>query len=179
MARVERFYRHVDVAVSHRPTEGHELSLQTTMTAAFGSGHDLFFAHVGHSRAYLFREGQLMQLTHDHTLDWRRKAPLPVAPLVDVNAAARDLKHVLTDTIGMGGAVGPAIDIERFQLDDEDVVLVCTNGLTDAVEADVLAEVLGSNESPHSQSRILVDLAMAQGGEDDATALVARYHIPK
>jgi protein phosphatase len=179
MERVERFYRHVDVAVAYEQKDRRESVLQTTMTAAFGAGHDLFFAHVGHSRAYLFRDGQLMQLTHDQTLDWRRKAPLPVAPLVDVNAAARDLKHVLTDTIGMGGVVGPTIDLERFQLDDKDVVLVCTNGLTDVVDQEALIEVLASSRSPQDQSRTLVDLAMDRGGEDDATALVALHRIRK
>ena len=53
---------------------------------------------------------------------------------MDVNATARDLSHILTDTIGMGGSVGPTIDLERFRLDDDDRVLVCTNGLTDMVD---------------------------------------------
>jgi len=134
---------------------------------------------VGHSRAYLFRAGQLMQLTRDHTLGRQFGAPLPVAPLMDVSVAPRDLRHILTDTIGMGGATGPAIDLERFQLDDRDLVLVCSNGVTDIVDDDVLADVLGSGRTPQDQSCTLVDLAMNGGGQDDATALVARYHVPE
>ena len=68
-----------------------------------------------------------------------------------MNALARDLKHVLTQTLGIGGPA-PTIDIRRFQLDDRDVVLVCTNGLTDMVLEETLAEVLGS-ESIAGRSR--------------------------
>ena len=78
----------------------------------------------------------------------------------------------------MGGSVGPTIDLERFQLDDDDRVLVCTNGLTDTVDEERIAEVLASEQSPDDQCRALVDLAMAAGGDDDVTALVARYRIP-
>jgi protein phosphatase len=177
MQRAEQFYQHVDVVMAHPGPVGTARALQTTMTAVFGAGLDVFFAHVGHSRAYLLREGRLMRLTHDHTLGGgHRKTRVPVAPLVDVNAMARDLKHVLTQTLGMGGA-GPKIDLERFQLADKDTVLVCTNGLTDMVEGDTLAEVLGSSRSSAEKSRVLTDLAIDGGGEDDATALVAHCQI--
>jgi protein phosphatase len=174
MQRAEQFYQHIDVAMA-KPGSSSRQGLQTTMTAVFGAGRDAFFAHIGHSRAYLFREGQLMRLTHDHTIGGQSPRGA-VARLVDVNAMARDLTHVLTQTLGIGGPV-PAIDIERFQLDDRDVVLVCTNGLTDMVLEEALAEVLGSSRSPDEQSRTLVELAIDAGGEDDATALVAHYHI--
>jgi serine/threonine protein phosphatase PrpC len=176
MRRAERFYRHVDNAVAHQNQAAQAPPLQTTLTAVFGAGRDLFFAHVGHSRAYLFRAGQLMPLTRDHTIG-RRSGMTGVAPLVDVNTTARDLKHILTDTIGMRGAQGPAIDLERFVLDDNDRVLVCTNGLTDMVEERQIAVVLASNRSPEDQAKSLVDLAMAAGGDDDVTAVVALYHV--
>ena len=178
MDRAELFYRHVDSAVVHKALTGPTPGLQTTLTATFGAGRDLFFAHVGHSRAYLFREGHLMRLTRDHTIGRSRTTSVPVAPLVDLNATARDLKHILTNTIGMRGSVGPAIDLERFKLADQDVVLVCTNGLTDALEESTIAKVLASRESPDAESRALVDLAMASGADDDVTALVAEYRIP-
>jgi len=179
MERARRFYRHVDGTMIQRGLTDHGPGLQTTLTAAFGAGRDLFFAHVGHSRAYLFRDGQLMRLTRDHTIGRRHSTTTPVAPLVDLNVAARDLKHILTETIGMGGPVGPKIDLERFQLLDLDRVLVCTNGLTDMVDEKVVAEVLDSDRSPEDHCRTLVDLALAAGGDDDATALVARFRIPE
>jgi protein phosphatase len=103
---------------------------------------------------------------------------VPLAPLVDVNRTARDLRHILTDTIGMGGSIGPVIDLERFQLDDQDVVLVCTNGLTDVVDEGTIADVLSSGAPPDDLCLTLVEAAMAAGGDDDVTALTARFHVP-
>ena len=76
MARAERFYRHIDHTVASQRHTGTIPTNPTTLTATFGAGDDLFFAHVGHSRAYLFRRGQLMRLTRDHT---RRPLPLDAA----------------------------------------------------------------------------------------------------
>jgi len=178
MARAERFYRHIDSTVAGQHQTGVTPTDQTTLTATFGSGDDLFFAHVGHSRAYLFRGGHLMRLTRDHTMA-RYGSAAPPSPLVDVNAAARDLKHILTDAIGMHGPIGPMIDLERVRLEDGDSVLVCTNGLTDAVDDGTIETVLAGHQPPDVQCEALVDLAMAAGGEDDATALVASYRIPR
>jgi PPM family protein phosphatase len=178
MARAERFYRHIDGEVAEQRRASATLNQQTTLTATFGAGRDLFFAHVGHSRAYLCRRGRLMQLTRDQTLGQQRSAPLAIAPLIDVNLSARDLKHILTDAIGMRGTAGPRIDLERMQLEDDDRVLVCTNGLTDSVDEEAIALVLASPQSPDDQCQALVGLAQASGAEDDVTALVARYRIP-
>ena len=176
MDRAERFIRHVDSAVVFEGTARGLRPPQTTLTAVFGAGRDLFFAHVGHSRAYLFRNRSLLRLTRDHTVA-RRGETAPLAPLVDVNTTARDLGHIITETIGMSGSVGPRIDMERFQLAEGDRVLVCTNGITDMLDESVIASVLESGASPDDQSRRLVDLAMEAGGDDDATALVAEFNI--
>ena len=176
MDRAERFYRHVDSAVVHEGAAKGLAQPQTTLTAVFGAGRDLFFAHVGHSRAYLLRDGTLMRLTRDHTLRPRGQIA-PLAPLVDVNATARDLTHILTETIGMKGSVGPRIDLERFQLANGDRILVCTNGVSDMLDETVIASVLGSGTPLGEQARRLVDLAMEGGGDDDATAMVAAFRI--
>ena len=175
LERAERFVRHVDSAVVYEGTARGMRQPQTTLTAVFGAGRDLFFAHVGHSRAYLLRDGSLLRLTRDHTLSSRRAAPL--APLIDVKATARDLMHVLTQTIGMSGSVGPRIDLERFRLADGDRILVCTNGVTDALDESVVTGVLASGMALADQARQLVDLAMEAAGDDDATALVADFKI--
>jgi protein phosphatase len=179
MARAERFYRHVDSSVMHQRHIAGVRTEQTTLTAVFGAGRDLFFAHVGHSRAYLFRKGRLMRLTRDHTLDRNQSTTVAMAPLVNVTGSARDLEHILTSAIGMSGSLGPTIDIERFQLLDNDCVLVCTNGLTDLVDEGRIGEVLASEQPPDEQCRSLVDLAMVAGGDDDVTVIVARYRVPR
>ena len=178
MGRAEMFYRQVDRTLVQDAVTASIPTLQSTLTAVFGAGRDLFFAHVGHSRAYLFRERQLMRLTRDHTIRGARESTVPLAPLVDVNLVAQDLRHILTNAIGMRGFTGPTIDLERFQLADRDVVLVCTNGLTDVVDEPAIGTALASHDSPHDKCRGLVDLALASGADDDVTALVAEYRIP-
>jgi protein phosphatase len=174
MGRAERFYRDVDSALvqasKYRPT-----GLQATLTTVYSAGDELFFAHVGHSRAYLFRKDELLQLTHDHTVGGDR----PSHPMsTDVPVAARDRHHPLTEAIGRAGASGPKIDVERVGLLDGDVILLCTNGLTDTVPDARIAQVLRSHQSPDDMCRELVSLAVESGGEDDATALIAAYTIP-
>jgi serine/threonine protein phosphatase PrpC len=178
MARAERFYRHIDSTISYEQQRGALPTAQTTLTATYGSGRDLFFVHVGHSRAYLLRGGQLMRLTRDHTLGRNGRSAVPLGPMIDINTTARDLRHILTDTMGMSGPIGPGIDLERLQLDDGDRVLVCTNGLTDAIEESKIAEILAADTLPDATATALVDLAIDSGGEDDATALVGHYRIP-
>jgi len=94
----------------------------------------------------------------------------------ELGLSRRDLMHVLTNTIGMAGAVGPQIDVERIQLLDRDAVLVCTNGLTDHLSEEVIAGVLASPQSPDRQCQALADLS--READDDVTTLVAHYRIP-
>jgi protein phosphatase len=177
MTRAERFYRHVDSTIVHE-RRMHERPIdQTTLTATFGAGRDLFFAHVGHSRAYLSRAGQLWRLTRDHTIGRNGSSEVAVAPLVDVNKAGTDMKHILINTIGMKGSFGPTIDLERFRLEHDDRVLVCTNGLTDMVDEKTIGEVIGTDQPADDQCRLLADLASDAGGEDDVTVLVTRYRM--
>jgi PPM family protein phosphatase len=124
----------------------------------------------------LERRRQLMRLTRDHTLGVDTAIRAATAPLVDVSHAARDLTHIITETLGMAGPVGPHIEIDRFTVVDNDVILLCTNGLTDSVDEATIADALAENRPADATSRHLVDLAADSA--DDVTALVARYHVP-
>lgn len=177
LERANRFLHYVDVSLSSGTPGDPGERLETSLTATFGAGGDLCFAHVGHSRAYLLRDGQLMRLTRDHTTESglpRRSS----ATLMEVKVTSRDAGHVVTQTLGMGGASGPSIDLGSVRLVDSDIVLLCTNGLTDAIADDVLARVLASNETSAEKSRALIDLATGSKAKDDVTALVAQYRFP-
>jgi protein phosphatase len=177
LERANRFLHYVDLSLSTAPVDDRGERLETSLTATFGAGDDLCFAHVGHSRAYLLRNGQLVRLTRDHTAESSLSRSSP-STLVEVNVTSRDSRHVVNQTIGMGGASGPSIDLGSVRLADSDIVLVCTNGLTDAVADDALAGVLASDRTSTQKSRALVDLATAANVEDDVTALVAKYWLP-
>jgi protein phosphatase len=172
MDRAERFIEHVNtvMAASTRAADG--IKQESTLTAVFGAGRDLFFAHVGHSRAYLLRDHLLMRLTRDHT--HAAAADLSMAPLIDVKVASRDLTHILTGMLGARSAL--AIDLERFRILDHDRILVCTNGLTDVVEPQVIGALLGTEQTPDEQCAALLDAA--KGAPDDATVVVAHYRVP-
>jgi protein phosphatase len=101
-----------------------------------------------------------------------------MAPLVDVNAAARDLKHVLTNAMGMVEPTSLKIDLERLRLRDRDLILVCTNGVTDALDESDIATILRTSMPPGEQCRSIVDRAIAADGQDDATALIGHFHFP-
>ena len=172
--RAEWFYLRAAHAVERRSRANPLLTgMCTTLTAAFSAGSELFYAHVGHSRAYLYRDGELTQLTRDQTLDQRLHE---AAGPVPVGTAAQDLRHILTDAIGAGQP--PAVDVERLGLCDNDMILLCTDGVTDPLDDEIIADFLAQPRRLDNQCTALIDLAAARGGVDDATAVLARYRIP-
>lgn len=171
--RIERFYRSVDSTLLQATYNGGS-GLRTTLSAVFSAGNELFFAHVGHSRAYLFRDDRLTQLTRDHTLADEGPGK---SLLLEVGDGAQDQHHIVTKTLGAGSAGRLRLDIERCGLLDGDRVLLCTNGLTDVITDDGISSELRAHGRPDDQSRALVDLAAELGGTDDVTALIAHYRI--
>jgi protein phosphatase len=174
--KLTEFYRRLDAGLVMANRAEPAGLLHTTLTAVVTSGRDLFFAHVGHSRAYLLREGALIQITHDQA----QAAPMsPDDPRVSSpQSIAADLHHVLTNALG-AEAIDPHIEVERLSLSHDDCVLLCTNGLTDVVADPDIAEVLGSSKTLGEQAADLVSLAVERGCSDDVTAVIARYHIPE
>jgi serine/threonine protein phosphatase PrpC len=173
--RLEWYSRQADQAVYLRGRSDAQLEgMATTLTLAYSAGDDLFVAHVGHSRAYLFRDGRLRRLTRDHTLERQladSQGPMPV------DRPFRDLQHALTDAIGHR-VDGPLVDVDHIQLHDGDRVVLCTNGLTDVVSDERMAELLAVRRRAEDQSCELVELARELGAEDNATVVVAEYRIP-
>jgi protein phosphatase len=173
--RLEWYSRQADQAVYLRGRNDAQLEgMATTLTLAYSAGDDLFVAHVGHSRAYLFRDGRLQRLTRDHTLEQHlaeRQGPTPV------DRPFRDLQHALTDAIGYR-VDGPLVDVDHVQLHDGDRVVLCTNGVTDVVSDERMAEVLAVRRRADDQSCELVELARDLGAEDNATVVLAEYQIP-
>ena len=146
----------------------------TTMTLAASVGYDLILAHIGDSRAYLLRDGELHQMTRDHTL---------VQGLVDLRVirpeqvATHRLKHVLTRVLGASADQMEA-EVQRVFLADKDQVLLCTDGLTDMVDSAAIAAGLRHAKSSEEACRALVDKALENGGVDNITVVVARYRFP-
>jgi PPM family protein phosphatase len=148
--------------------------MAATLTGIYSAGNDLFVANVGHSRCYLFRKGLLTLLTRDQTL--RERLAGSARPTA-LGQALEDGPHILTNAIG-SDASDPGVMVEHFRLADDDCVLLCTNGLTDSVADDDIAETLASRRTLRDQCELLVDAAVANGERDDITVVLANYHIP-
>jgi protein phosphatase len=174
--RAESFYRHVDETVTEAAQTHPELTgMSTTLTACYSGGEDAFIVHVGHSRAYLYRRGLLSRVTRDQTIAQRVAETGRASP---TQLASSDLRHILTDAIG-GHAGEPHIAIDAFRLYDGDQLLLCTNGLTDLVHDEQIADVLRTRASMQKQSEALLNLALNGGGPDNVTVLLAKYRIPE
>jgi protein phosphatase len=146
----------------------------TTMTLALSLGRDLFVVHVGDSRAYLLRQQRLHRLTRDHTL---AQALADRGLLAPQEAASSRLRHVLTQALGAQSAYDEP-DVHEVPLHDGDCLLLCTDGLTEMVRDEGIAQVLASSDTAEEACRRLVQEALAAGGKDNVTAVVARYAFP-
>jgi protein phosphatase len=173
MDRAERFYRAVNATLLRASEEGSQ-TLQTTLTMVYTAGAELFYAHVGHSRAYIFRDGHLLQLTRDQAT--HAGHPGDLAP-TGQDVRSPQPGSLVTQTLAVTGRGGLRFDVERCGLLDGDLVLLCTSGLTGVVDDAQIANVLRLYGTPEAQCRALVDLAAAADSTKDVTVITARYQI--
>jgi protein phosphatase len=145
----------------------------TTLTAlkVSASTGGFFCAHIGDSRAYVFSEGRLKQLTRDHT--W-------VQDMVDEGKISSDvsadhpLRHILSKALGIGRPVEPEIVEGRGQ--PGDLFLVCTDGLVGMLTDAEIEDFLNGNEDLELDGIVegLVGMANERGGSDNITVAVLR-----
>lgn len=152
--------------------DGRLHGMGTTVVAAFftGAEKELLVAHVGDSRAYLFRRGQLTRLTEDHSLlnDVRR-----LRALTPEEIASFPHKNVIVRALGMRDSV--EVDLRRVELQKGDVVMLCCDGLSGMVSEARMAELLRAGRSDlRRTAQALVDAANAAGGLDNVTCVLAQ-----
>lgn len=129
-------------------------------------------AHLGDSRAYLYREGQLTQLTRDHTLveKWVQRGQIDAA-----TALTHPERHVLTKGLGMDADMKP--DLTETSVTPHDLIMLCSDGLTKMLEDAAIASVLArANGDPHRACHELIGQALRRGGEDNVTVIVVAHH---
>jgi protein phosphatase len=164
--------RATDRTLFEAATRNPELQgMGTTVTMAYALGHELFIVHVGDSRCYLYRDGGLHRVTRDHTLTAelvRRGALQPE------EAAHHPYRHIITNCLG---GTEPGVEVEAHKLDlaAGDLVLLCSDGLTEMVDDDRIAAVLREAGDLHAAGERLVALANQAGGKDNITVVLARF----
>jgi PPM family protein phosphatase len=140
----------------------------TTLTALFWSDGHAAVCHIGDSRGYLLREGELYQITHDHTL---------VQSLVDEGRISADdvsthpQRSLLLRALDGRSVAEPDLSVHDSQAGDR--YLLCSDGLSGVVSDETLRETLATISDPEAVTRQLVELALHGGGPDNITCIVA------
>ncbi|MGZ8636837.1 MAG: protein phosphatase 2C domain-containing protein, partial [Actinomycetota bacterium] len=139
----------------------------TTLTAALLEDGALRLAHVGDSRAYLLRDGELHLVTEDHTLVRRM---VQAGEITAEEAETHPHRNILTRALGVDGIID--VDEGILELREGDRVLLCTDGLTGMVRAEEIRAVLAGQPDPQEAVDLLVRAANRAGGVDNITALL-------
>jgi protein phosphatase len=150
-------------------TQQDRAGMGTTLTAAYLDGSELAIAHVGDSRAYLFRGGSLTRLTQDHSLvdELVRRGKLS-----EEEAAEHPQRSIITRALGPE----PTVDVDTwtYPVRGGDVLLLCSDGLTSMVTEEQVAKILGESEGLEATAQALIDEANRAGGRDNITVVLAR-----
>ena len=141
----------------------------TTITAVWLEDSQASIAHVGDSRAYLFRDGELRRLTQDHTLvdELVRRGKL-----TEEQAAEHPQRSIITRALGPE----PDVDVDTltYSVRAGDVLLLCSDGLTAMVPEERIGEILDSSSTLDEAGNRLIDEANAAGGRDNITVVACR-----
>jgi serine/threonine protein phosphatase PrpC len=142
----------------------------STLTALCFSEDSFCLAHVGDSRAYLMRGGELRQITRDHSLVWHLYENGVIAKK---DLVCHPQKNLITRSIGPHPQV--EIDVGSGDAREGDCYLLCSDGLTDVVPDEMIGAMLAdTGQAPQKISELLVDAANRAGGPDNVTAIVVR-----
>lgn len=140
-----------------------------TLTAVAVLEDQLLVVHVGDSRAYLVRSGELKQLTEDHS--WVAEQ-VKRGAMTQEEARLSPFRNVITRSIGASNSIQP--DIFSVPLQSGDLVLLCTDGLSGVVSDSEILKILSEEAAPSFAAAKLIDAANSAGGPDNITVLILR-----
>ena len=158
-------HRIYDVSRAEQGREG----MGTTLTAAYLGDSEVALAHVGDSRAYLFRDGELTRLTQDHSLV---DELVRQGKLTEEQAAEHPQRSIITRALGPEPEV--EVDTWTYPVRAGDVVLLCSDGLTSMISEDRVKQVLRSAPDLDTAATGLIDEANDAGGRDNITVILFR-----
>lgn len=160
---VDRAQRHLRRGVEQVPERA---GMATTLTAVHTNGRQVGLAHLGDSRAYVLRGGELTQLSTDHTF---AQALVDEGHITPERAATHPLRSAITRFLSGDQQHRPDLTLLDLRIGDR--LLLCTDGLTDFVPTARIATLLG-RESRHAAVDALVSAALDAGGQDNVTCVV-------
>ncbi|MDX1620597.1 MAG: Stp1/IreP family PP2C-type Ser/Thr phosphatase [Nitriliruptorales bacterium] len=145
----------------------------TTLTAVLLENRRLHLGHVGDSRAYLLRGNDFQQLTDDHTLVQHL---IDEGQITKEEAASHPQRSIITRAIGVAPTV--EVDTMTLDLDEGDVILLCSDGLTGVIDDEQIVDCINNDNDDETTVRGLIALANEAGGPDNITVLLLRYGEP-
>lgn len=141
----------------------------TTLVAALALSHEIYVINVGDSRCYILSEDQLRQITSDHSLV---QALVDRGDITPEEARTHPKKNVITRALGVDDSIRS--DVFCVEYKEGDVLLLCSDGLTNTVTDAVLQTELSHLTSPEETARKLLTLAVEQGAPDNVTVILAQ-----
>ncbi|SJZ30885.1 Stp1/IreP family PP2C-type Ser/Thr phosphatase [Selenihalanaerobacter shriftii] len=136
----------------------------TTLTTAILVDDQLYIGHVGDSRIYLLRDGEFKQLTEDHSLV---NQLVKAKEITSNEARNHPQSHILLQALGTEERID--IDIIEMQMESNDLILLCTDGLNSVLKDDIIKKVLLDNQSLQEKADRLIQMANKAGGQDNIT----------
>lgn len=140
----------------------------TTLVALVGFGNQVLLAHVGDSRAYSFFEGRIRQITEDHSFV---NSQLKQGVITEQQARESNQRNIITRALGTADRVKPDIAVHAIRAGER--LLLCSDGLSDMVDDESMAELMNGDGDLRDAARRLVDAANAAGGRDNITVILA------
>jgi serine/threonine protein phosphatase PrpC len=153
--------------LSHSNSE--QAGMGTTLTAVYVGELDIAIAHVGDSRAYCLRDGELLRLTDDHSLV---DELIRQGRLTPEEAVEHPQRSVITRALGPEGVV--EVDTRSFRARAGDIYLICSDGLTTMLSEQEIAVLLSAHTSLRESGEALITAANAAGGRDNITVVLLR-----
>ncbi len=170
--RAEAYVKRIHTTLQeHSHADASLRDMGTTWTSAHLCGLHAVIVHLGDSRAYLMRGGQLEQVTRDQTM---------AQDLIDAGMEPNSVKkfgHVLTNSFG-GGSDSASATVLTLELQTGDQLLLCTDGLTDMVADAEIAAECSQGRDPQATCDVLVQRALTNGGKDNVTVVLAQVDSP-
>jgi protein phosphatase len=169
VALLSQTLRHANAELRHRVENEPRLAgMGTTATILMRYGSKMALAHIGDSRAYLLRDGELTRLTKDHTFV---QSLVDEGRITEEEAGQHPQRSIITRVLSGDPDDEPDLSGREARLGDR--YLVCSDGLTAVVSDPTLAEALAEHGSPAGCAEALVQMALRGGGPDNITCVVA------
>ncbi len=147
----------------------HQSGMGTTLVLGVFRGDHLWMGHVGDSRAYRLRSGDMAQITRDHSL---LQEQIDAGLISPEQAAYSANKNLVTRAVGVEPSV--QVEVHRHDVHGGDLFLLCSDGLSDMVDDEHIAELLRGCESLESGAAALIEAANEAGGRDNISVILAR-----